>query len=218
MSEEKDQIKASILDAYQKHLLRYGKNPISIFAFCEELEISEDDFYSHFRSFKNIENAIWKSFVSDTIYTLENDPEYEIYNAREKTLAFFYTFIEVLKQNRSFVLFRLENLNIVNKTLPFFLTDFFKAYADFMNGIIQEGIENQEVESRPLVTTHYVQGYKLLMGAVLKIWTSDQSEEYQTTDAAIEKLVNLSFDLLQKGPLDGMIDFVKFAYQHKFFL
>lgn len=218
MSEEQDQIKDIILEAYQKHLLRHGKNPISIFAFCETLEISEDEFYNHFRSFKNIEKAIWESFVLNTIEILENDPEFEMYNAREKTLAFFYTFIEILKQNRSFVLFRLENLNIVNKAVPFFLADLFKSYTNFMSGIIQEGIENQEIQARPLITDHYVQGYKLLIGSILKIWTTDQSEEYQTTDAAIEKLVNLSFDLLQKGPLDGMIDFVKFAYQHKFFL
>ena len=48
MSEEQDQIKDIILEAYQKHLLRHGKNPISIFAFCETLEISEDEFYNHF--------------------------------------------------------------------------------------------------------------------------------------------------------------------------
>ena len=46
-------------------------------------------------------------------------------------------------------------------------------------------------------------------------WANDDSEEFQITDAAIEKSVNLIFELMRKGPVDLMIDFAKFAYQNK---
>jgi hypothetical protein len=50
---------------------------------------------------------------------------------------------------------------------------------------------------------------------VLRVWTNDESEDFQVTDAAIEKTSVLLFELMKKGPIDMLIDFVKFAYQNK---
>lgn len=209
--------KTIIQEAYILNLLRTGKNPISVLQFVENNNLSEEDFYTHFNSFKAIEKSVWKSFITDTIEVLENDAEYPSYSAREKTLAFYYTLIEILKQNRSLILFRLDGLNILKGGIPFYLNDFFSEFTNFMNSIIGEGTENEEIIARPLITEQYVQVYKVLMGYILKVWISDSSESYQTTDAAIEKSVNLTFDLLQKGPLDSMIDFAKFAIQNRAF-
>lgn len=219
MSEEQEiqDIRSHIQEAYVLNLLRTGKNPISVLQFVEGINISEADFYEHFNSFKSIEKSVWHSFIIETIEVLENDSEYPSYSAREKTLAFYYTFIEVLKQNRSLVLYRLEGLNFLKGGIPFYLSDFFSEFKGYMNTIIHEGTENEEIIARPLITEQYVQVYKVLMGYLLKVWIGDSSENYQTTDAAIEKSVNLTFDLLQKGPLDSMIDFAKFAIQNKAF-
>jgi len=50
---------------------------------------------------------------------------------------------------------------------------------------------------------------------VLNFWLNDDSAQFEKTDAAIEKAVHLSFDLMGKGPLDTMVDFAKFLYQNK---
>jgi len=50
---------------------------------------------------------------------------------------------------------------------------------------------------------------------VIGFWIKDDSIAFEKTDAAIEKAVNLSFDLMGKGPLDAMLDFGKFLYQNK---
>lgn len=203
-----------IEEAYIKYLLRNGKEPISVLQFCELIEISEADFFANYNSFKAVEKSVWKNFVIETIEVLNNDADYHQYSAREKTLAFFYTHLEILKQNRSLVLFRLDGI-IFKKSIPFFLVDYFKEFKGFMNEILGEAIENQEIVARPIISDQYVQLYNLLIGYVLRVWINDSSEAYQTTDAAIEKTVNLTFDLLQKGPIDSIIDFVKFAYQNK---
>lgn len=208
------EILENIQSEYIRFLLLNGKNPISVLHFTEGIGITEDDFYAHFNSFKAIEKAIWKNLITDTIEVLNNDSEYESYSAREKTLAFFYTFIEVLKNNRSLVLFKLGDWS-PEKGFPFFLNDFFKEFDEYMNIIIGEAIDNQEILSRPIVSSQYVQFYKMSISYILKVWIGDSSSEYQVTDAAIEKSVNLVYDILQKGPLDGMIDFVKFIYQNK---
>ena len=218
MSLETENIQTEVIDNIQYEYIRFlllnGKDPISVLHFTESIGISEDVFYSNFNSFKAIEKAIWKSLITNTIEILHNDSEYADYSAREKTLAFFYTFIEVLKNNRSFVLYKLEGWS-PEKGFPFFLTDFYTEFSEYMNNIIGEAMDNQEVLSRPGVSSQYVQFYKISISYILKVWIGDSSSEYQVTDAAIEKSVNLIYDLLQKGPLDGMIDFVKFIYQNK---
>lgn len=201
---------------YINHLLRNGKNPVSVLQFSEQIKISESDFFERFNSFKSIEKDVWKSFITDTVDVLNNDPEYPNYSAREKTLAFFYTLLEVVKQNRSLVLFRLEGF-VGKMTIPFFMSDFFKEFTNHMNEILAEAVENQEIVTRPIVGDQYVQLYKLIIGYILKVWISDSSKDYQTTDAAVEKSINLTFEMLQKGPIDSIIDFVKFAYQNRAF-
>lgn len=204
----------NIKSQYTNQLLRRGKEPISVLQFCDQLEISEQDFYSHYNSFKAVEKEIWKDLITQTIYSLHQDDDYSSFSAREKTLAFYYTLLEILKQNRSLVLFRLDNL-IIKRTIPLFLTDFFHEYNMFMIEIIAEGFENKEIQSRPVISEHYDQVFNVSLGYILKVWVGDTSNEYQITDAAIEKSINLIFDLLQYGPIDSLVDFVKFIYQNK---
>ena len=49
-----------------------------------------------------------------------------------------------------------------------------------------------------------------------RVWLKDESKAFETTDAAIEKSVNLAFELLSQGPLDSIIDFGRFALKTKF--
>jgi len=49
----------------------------------------------------------------------------------------------------------------------------------------------------------------------MNFWKNDDSKSFENTDAAVEKSVNLSLDLIEKGPLDSMLDFAKFLYQNK---
>jgi len=53
------------------------------------------------------------------------------------------------------------------------------------------------------------------MGFLLVFWKEDESPGFEKTDAAVEKSVNLAFDLIGKGAVDSFIDFAKFLYQSK---
>ena len=50
---------------------------------------------------------------------------------------------------------------------------------------------------------------------LLLFWKDDESPGFEKTDAAVEKSVNLAFDLIGKGAVDSFIDFAKFLYQSK---
>jgi hypothetical protein len=52
------------------------------------------------------------------------------------------------------------------------------------------------------------------MQFLLRFWAKDTSNEFERTDAAIEKAVNLSFDVLGKNLVDSTFDFVKFTFSN----
>jgi hypothetical protein len=81
--------------------------------------------------------------------------------------------------------------------------------------VVNKGLETEEIATRPIVTDKY---NEVLWGQflyVLRVWMNDESKDFQTTDAAIEKTSALLFELMKKGPIDLLIDFLKFAYQNK---
>ena len=84
MSENKE----LIISEYQLYLLRNGEMPVTIFAFCEKLGLSENEFYDHFNSFKSLEKEIWSSFFDTVRSAIENDQEYVSFTTHEKVLSF----------------------------------------------------------------------------------------------------------------------------------
>ena len=205
---------SGIQAAYIDHVLNHGQKPASVFKFCTDQGIKEDIFYDHFGSFEGLEKHIWKNFITTTIQRLKTDKSFAAFSAREKILAFYYTFFEELKSFRSFILIQLENHKKL-EIIPGFLKDFKSSYETFIESILNEGKTNGEVASRPLLDKRYPQVFWFHMAFLLIFWKEDNSPGFEKTDAAIEKSVNLAFDLIGKGAVDSVIDFAKFLYQTK---
>jgi hypothetical protein len=45
---------------------------------------------------------------------------------------------------------------------------------------------------------------------VLNFWVNDNSAGFEKTDEAIEKGVNVTFDLFQRSPIDNLFEYGKF--------
>jgi AcrR family transcriptional regulator len=200
--------------AYMDYLLTHGQRPASVFKFSHDLGLKEEDFYSHFGSFDGLERHIWKGFIERTLLRLKTDDAYAGFSTHEKILAFFYTFFEDLKSNRSFVLLQLEHQQKL-ELVPGFMKDFKAAYEAYLEGVLKEGKGNGEVARRPYVDRQYPQLFWIHMAFLLMFWKNDNSAAFEQTDAAIEKSVNLTFDLIGKGAVDTAFDFAKFLYQTK---
>ena len=80
---------------------------------------------------------------------------------------------------------------------------------------LTKGFESNEIVSRPLISSKYYEALWVQLLYVTRVWTIDESEDFQVTDAAIEKSSALLFELMKSGPVDLLIDFCKFAYQNK---
>lgn len=206
------QIKAS----YIEHVLTQGKRPASIYKFCVDLGIEEDEFYDHAGTFDGLEKDIWKGFINKTIDRLNGDKEFSDFTTREKILAFYFTLLEELKQNRSYVLFQFENSK-KPVLVPEYIKAFKARFEEFFESVLNEGKNAGELAKRPVLDKRYPQLFWLHMGFILLFWKDDDSPGFEKTDAAIEKSVNLAFDLLGKGVVDTTIDFAKFLYQNKLY-
>ena len=213
-----------IRKAYTEYVLENGKQPISVFQFTKKLKIAEADFYTHYASFDAIEADIWLTFFNEAKTTVEADESSQAYSVREKLLAFYYTWIELLKAQRSFAVYSFGRLreerqgargmgNMPRQSQV--LKPFKEAFFDYARDLLAEGRESKEVEPRPFITDRYPNALWGQTLYLLDFWVRDVSKNFEKTDSAIEKSVNTTFDLIGRSPLDTLFDFAKFMYQNK---
>ena len=210
-SSNRDKLKEKYIDA----VLTGNQNLTSVYAFCKSLKVKEDTFYKHFNSFKALEDAIWNDWLHETISGVKNDPSYIEFSVREKLLSFYFTWFEMLLGNRSYVYASLVKCTspesfVKNASLQTLKSGFM----DFASELVREGEESGEIPHRQsLISKSYSEGLWLQFIFLMNFWKNDNSKDFADTDAAIEKSVNLSLDLIGRGPLDAMVDFAKFMYQ-----
>lgn len=205
---------SKIAEAYREYVLLNGSQPPSVFQFMKNLKLKEEVFYEHYGSFENLEKDIWRGYITETVFVLQDDENYVAYSSREKLLAFYYTLVEVLKKDRSYVAYSFKKVKRPELT-PSFLKDFKVDFIDFAQGILNEGLDAEEIVKRPIISERYKDGLWLQLMFVLNFWLKDESKGFSNTDAAIEKSVHLSFELMGRGPLDTMVDFAKFLYNNR---
>lgn len=202
----------SIRKMFVESWLTEGKRPASVYKFCVDRGMSEEEFYTHFGSFEGLERQLWQGFADETIALLKTDTDYAGFTAREKLLAFYFTLLEVLKRNRSFVLLQGSESRHLELS-PYYLADFKKTFEKFTDELISQARNNGEVAIRPYLDKVYPQAFWIHFEFIFNFWKHDHSAGFEQTDAAVEKSVNLAFDLISKGAFDRAIDFAKFLYQ-----
>jgi AcrR family transcriptional regulator len=205
---------ADIIHAYKTYLLLHGKPPHSVFHLTTQLSITEEAFYEYFASFEALEKALWLGMLETTQVRLTEEPAYATYTSREKLLAFYFTLMEEFLKERSYIHFRFKHSKKPDVT-PYFLDDFRPAFLKFVQSILDEGTEKEEVLSRPFVSDRYAHAIWVQFLFLLHFWIKDDSKGFEKTDAAVEKSVNLAFDLMGRGPLDSILDMARFLYQNR---
>ena len=199
----------TLLEHYKSYYANKQRRPKSVQDFCDFCKIERRMFKAHYKSLFGIERDIWELFALESIQRISSAPEYPEFAAQEKLLAFYYTFLELVKADEAFVKINLQRMS---KTA--FVSDYTdklrSTFTRFVDEILQEASVNEEVKLRPLISTQYPNVFWLQMIAVLNYWKKDNSEDNEMTDAFVEKSVQLLFDLFSKGPVDSAFDLGKF--------
>ena len=196
-------------NAYVDYVLTHGAEPKSVYIFAKENNLSEDEFYNFYGSFHGLEQSIWSDLSSKVITEVQNQEVWNQYSSREKALAFFYAFVELLKSKRSFVLYSLKNSGRSIGT-PTILAHVKEVFDRFAASIIEQGVESGELTDRRFFTSKYKDALWIQFGFILNFWAKDNSAGFEKTDEAIERGINVTFDLFEKSPLDSLFDYGKF--------
>ncbi|HCQ24166.1 MAG TPA: heat-shock protein [Flavobacteriaceae bacterium] len=207
-----DTLKTKLITQYMEQVLEHETYPKSVYKFCKTAKIEEKDFYNVFSSLDAVREYVWEVFFTNAMQVLEKDKDFKKGSRREKLLSFYFTFFEVLLLNRSYVLFALKREMNIMKDLVFLkrLRLHFKVFA---TDLIEEG--NADKDSRwsqhpPKLFSEAAWAQLLFL---MKFWIEDTSEQFEKTDAAIEKSVNTAFDVFDNTPLDTLLDFGKFLWK-----
>ncbi len=203
----------SIQAAYIDYVLTEGREPKSVYLFAKNNEMTEEEFYRFFGSFEAVEQNIWAEFARKTITEIKTQEVWPEYSAREKALSFFYSFFELLKGSRSFAIYSLTK-HQQGMGSPRVLDTLKTLVENFADDIIKQGLESNELADRKFFTSRYKDAFWLQFGFVLKFWASDNSAGFEKTDEAIEKGVNVTFDLFQRSPVDNLLDYGKFLFKN----
>lgn len=205
----------TIGNAFKEHVLLHGQRPVSIYKFCRDLNIPEEAFYQWFGSFDALEKFIWNNYAVRTIARVRNDETFANFSSRERILSFYFTLLEELRKDRSFVLQHI-NKHSQLELAPRFLKRFQKTFLQFIDEVLLDGKANGEIATRPLLENQYPRLFWIHVCFILRYWCTDESPGFESTDVAVEKSLRLAFDLVGKGALDTAIDFGKFLYQQRF--
>lgn len=214
MEKEKLNTPPDILSAYMKYVLENGTRPKSIYLFAQQLGINESEFYDKYGSFEMIEKAIFKAFFDNTKELLDRDKEFKTFDAQNKLISFYFTFFEVLKANRSYVIFSLQKEK--NRLMSCAaLAELKKHYIEFIDEIDIKTINFKEekmekAKSKGLSNVLWAQ---LLF--TLRFWLDDDSAGFEKTDLFIEKSMKTGFAFLDSSALESMIDLGKFLFKEK---
>jgi len=199
----------SIRAAYMDYVLTEGQQPASVYKFAKKNKMTEAEFYNYFGTFEGLEQNIWADFASQTITEIKTQEVWPQYSSREKALSFFYSFFELLKGNRSFALYSFKKAPKGLGT-PRIFDQMKPIFENFAEEILNEGIESAELSDRKFFAKKYKDALWLQVGFVLNFWMNDSSAGFEKTDEAIEKGVNVTFDLFQRSPIDNLLEYGKF--------
>ncbi len=203
-----------IISKYMDYVLEHGDYPKTVYKFCKEIKIKEQEFYNFFGSLDNLDKDIWTTLFIETVEVMRKSKEYDDFTSREKMLALFYSFFETLTLNRSYALFALNRYDMPLKSLKQ-LMGLRIQIKDFAAELIEADNEEKTHKFVKNPITVFSEGAWLQFLFLLNFWKNDESTRFEKTDVAIEKSVNTIFDLFDNTPLSNVIDFGKFLWNEK---
>lgn len=207
-------MRTEILNHYMKVVNTQEKEPQSVFRFCEELNIKETEFYEEFPDLESVKEAILSEMWLITVNALEAQSFYQEAPSTDKLLSVLYAFVEQLKQQRSYFLIAYKNWSKPTDNIKG-MNEFrhtFTQYVDSLN------LDQMETGISPIDMTTGKLNQNALFANVLFVfhfWLNDRSKGFEKTDACIEKVFTLSFELMGNQTLKKAIDLGKFLLSQK---
>ncbi len=207
-------MRTEILNHYIKVVNTQEKEPQSVFRFCEELNIQESDFYDEFSDLEAVKEAILADMWAITVSALEDQSFYQEATSTDKLLSALYAFVEQLKKQRSYFLVVYKSWSNPTDSIKG-LKEFRHRFLDYLDTL---NLDQMETGIAPVDKATGKINQNALFANVLFVfhfWLNDRSKGFEKTDACIEKVFTLSFELMGNQTLKKAIDLGKFLLAQK---
>ena len=207
-------MRTEILNHYIKVVNTQEKEPQSVFRFCEELNIQESDFYDEFYDLEAVKEAILADMWAITVSALEDQSFYQEATSTDKLLSALYAFVEQLKKQRSYFLVVYKSWSNPTDSIKG-LKEFRHRFLDYLDTL---NLDQMETGIAPVDKATGKINQNALFANVLFVfhfWLNDRSKGFEKTDACIEKVFTLSFELMGNQTLKKAIDLGKFLLAQK---
>lgn len=215
MTKKKKISKNTLYTLYMDFVSEFNMRPSNLEEFCNQKEITEEDFNQHFSSFKKIEKAIFKELFKNSLEVLNESEEFLSFDGKNKLLSLYFTFFENLNLNRAYVVVVLGGCkNQLNSYQSF--SGLKKLFINFV-GSLELSESLLPIDGLEKLQNNFI-NHSLWIQLLLtvKFWLEDTSEEAEKTDIFIEKSINTSFELLENKFLKNAFDLGKFVYKETF--
>lgn len=214
MAKKKNISANDIITFYMDYVLENGEQPKSVYIFSKVNNFEESKFYEFFGSFETVEKHVFRAFLDNTLVALIQSEDYQMFDARNKLLSFYFTFFENLTANRSYVVYALAKHKNMMKGLSA-LSELKKGFATYIDSLDIETLNIKEERIDKLQRRAISESAWLQLLLTMKFWMDDTSASFEKTDIFIEKSVNTSFDVFNVAPLKSIIDLGKFIFKEK---
>lgn len=195
-------VEARITELYKQLTVEGKVRHLSVYGFCKLLDISEADFYQHFASLDAVGRKIWASYAESVIQALKGSESYASYGARERILAYFFTFFEQAVKDRSFIGKTYTNFSL--------LRTYQRRFRAHMMEVIQEGVISDEIKSRHLESLYLDVLWGVHWG-LIRYWLSDESPGFENTEKAIETYLRVPLELMGQNIFDSAFEALRFT-------
>lgn len=189
----------------------------SVADFCQQKGLTEEEFYAHFEDLHALDSHIWEALMEKSIETTISDPLHEELSAADKLLSLYYVFFENLSLNEKFILISLVETRSVIARIKLW-----KALRKVFRQYIHQVISSRTVSNIPLGgkieefrQKAVDESFYLQFAFLVDFWQKDDSPDREKTDAAIEKTVRASMDLLDIQIVDSVFDWARFVWKEK---
>ena len=195
-----------LIETYIRRVLRKGTPYPTVFKLCKKAGVDETAFYAHFPNLDAVAASAWLQPLNAAHEIVAADEEFEHFGLHNKIVSLLYTTLEQATAHRSFMLQAWPGLDV--KSGP--LRDQARAYKQVVMPWIEQAVADGTIARRAAGPSVYARVFSAHYILVLDFWLKDESNQFERTDAFVEKTVTLAMDLIGKQAFDSALDLARF--------
>ena len=150
----------------------------------------------------------WSAVFDKSIEICQEDENYLNYSARERMLAFVFTFLQTIggDEQKFSGLLKQQRIPFLNNNQ---LAELKHAFNNYTDALVFEGTNSGEIQARPFIANYNKQVLWNAFLSILYFWANDKSDHKENTDVMVEKTIHFTFDLLAPNAIDSGMDMVQ---------